>query len=133
MRSLVIAFATVVVFTLPSESLLAGGGNGGAKKNSTIAVNNNSGRIAVVILDNTNPPTNQTDFLKAGGQILQPGQSTSFKVTAGAHTATASLVGTNGVPLATNSTATVNVNVAKGKTKTVSILNPSGTAIQLAQ
>lgn len=125
MRNIVLGLVAMATLFAFSGEALAGGG---AKKNATIKVTNNTAFIAAVILDNTNPPTEEAAFVKAGGKLIQPGKSYSFKVTAGAHNVVAQLIDSeDGSEVGTPTL--VNRTVGKGKTLSLSVTGTATAAI----
>src|SRR4051812_26257003 len=123
MKTVMTVLMAIAVLAVASENAQAGGGNGGAKRNSTIRVINNSSLIVGVIMDNLSPPTSSSSsFMNSGGQILQPGATANFKVNNGSHTVVAAPI-TSQSPITVGNQASVNVAVAKGQTRTVSLSN----------
>jgi hypothetical protein len=73
----------------------------------------------------------EDEFLDAGGKLLQPGASARFKVSSGDHTLTAAAIDDEGEPLGDDSADTVDVEVEKGRTRTINI-DVEGTAIDIS-
>jgi hypothetical protein len=104
-------FAVLAVCLCVSGSAFAGGG--GTKKDATITVKNDTAASIGVAVDPTAAllaAATPAAFQAAGGQIVNPGDTATFKVKAGAHRVIA-------VDAAGAGLGDVNVAVAKGGTK----------------
>jgi hypothetical protein len=108
-------FAALAVCLFLSSTAFAGG-NGGTKKDSTIKVRNDTNTTIAAFVD-PNPaliaalpasPT-QAQIEAAGGKVVNPGQTVSFKVKAGSYNLA---VGSD-----PSSPTTASVAIGKGQTK----------------
>ncbi len=87
----------LLIGSLECQTAFAGGG--GTKANATIEVKNVDGAATIgVIVDPPAGfnPTSLDEFKAAGGKILGPGKTGSFRVVAGRHTVAAGEVTNNG-------------------------------------
>jgi hypothetical protein len=94
MKTLMTTALAFVLVSALSSPVWAGGDNGGSKNTVRIRVTNNSDAVAAVIIDvdEDNPPETEEELEDAGGKLIQPGRSASFRVTTGEHTVTAVLL-----------------------------------------
>jgi hypothetical protein len=112
MKTFLMAVATCAMLSTFATDAFAGGGNGGSKNNGRIRVTNDSDEVAAVIIDvnEDDPPTDMDEFLDAGGKLIQPGRSVTFRVSQGSHTVTAVLVDDEGIELGVEDQIDVNAN-----------------------
>ena len=101
MKTLLLTAAACAMLSALSSDAFAGGDNGGSKDTARIRVRNNTNEVVAVIVDvdEDDEPDSQDEFEDAGGRFLQPGRSTTFKVSKGEHTVTAVLVDDEGFEL----------------------------------
>ncbi|WP_372718770.1 hypothetical protein [Novipirellula sp.] len=93
-----LCLAALIAFAVPS---VATAGGGGSKELGKIRIHNGSGQIAYVTVDPSNALKNATpdNFVKLGGRILNPGESTEFKnLKDGNHTVFSALKNQGDVP-----------------------------------
>ncbi|NOZ39039.1 MAG: hypothetical protein GXP24_02280 [Planctomycetes bacterium] len=121
MRTLMNLLVVCAVFGMMSANAFAGGGGGGAKDDGSIVVKNDGGgdNILLVVVGDLGGNFSLTNFLAAGGQIVEPGDTASFDVPAGSQTVTAVFIGD--VSLLVTGTGTAQpFNVGKNQTVNVS-------------
>jgi hypothetical protein len=129
MKNFMIAAATCALLSTLSTNAVAGGDNGGSKNSGRIRVTNNSDEVAAVIVDvdDANPPADEDEFLDAGGKLIQPGRSATFRVSRGEHTVTALLVDDDGTELGVEDQISVDV---EGGTLRLSVTGEDDATIQ---
>lgn len=103
---ILMGLALIAGLLMVQNVAFAGGGGGGAKSNPTIVAKNNTAYNAWVIIDPT-PATEaaffantltEAQFRAAGGVILSPGRSHTFRVLAGQRRVVAGLE-SGGIPV----------------------------------